>query len=272
MAGLIDNYGCPVAENDVILHCNFLWMSSKQHDLQTDKEFTFNHAELVPQFHPKIPCYRESISRRLGIAIGHRVPFFSWTRHMRIAYFEGNTLPKWTIDHPRANPTAAVTLELPSPNEPPSPPPIAKPWTEKRLARFNPEWVNLKTAFQWKRFQYTIETLQRRGNRVLVLIGPFNEHMLTPEGLKGYKQIESEAVEWFRTNRVDHFTFSTLPSECFADASHPLAEGYEIMARDLLDSRVLRDSTSIACKPTGSQGCVVLPSIRQSRGSFLVNN
>jgi hypothetical protein len=233
MAGLVDCYGRQIAEKNVIFHCNFLWMSSKRHDLQVDKEFALNHPELVPQFFPRIPCYREATSRRLGIVIGRTIPFLAWARHMRIAYFDGDTLPEWTIDHPYANPAAAITLELPSPNEPPSPVSVAEPWTEKHLSRFNPEWVDLETSFQWKYFCRTIETLKQRGNRVFVLIGPFNEHMLTDEGHRGYKKIQSEAEAWLIANGITYYAPSTLPSEYYADASHPLAEGYELLAKDL---------------------------------------
>lgn len=240
MAGLIDFHGRPITEKHVILHCNLLWMSSRRHDLQIEKEFAFNHAELVPQFYPRIPCYRESTSRRLGIVIGRVFPFFGWNRHMQIAYFEGDALPPWTIKHPYANPLAAVTLELPSPSEPPRPVPSATSWTEKRLSRFSPDWVDLETSFQWKCFRQTIETLQRRRNRVFVLIGPFNETMLTDEGLRGYQKIRSEAEVWFTANRVAYYAPSVLPSEVYADGSHPLAEGYAVLAEKLFKSKTFR--------------------------------
>jgi len=240
MAGLVDYYGRRIAGKDVILHCNLLWMSSKRHDLQIQKEFALNHPELVPQFYPKIPCYRESISGRLGIVIGRRVSLFGWARHIRIAYFDSATLPQWTIDHPYANPACAVTLELPSPDEPPSPEPVAKPWAEKHLARFDPEWVELETSFQWECFRRTIETLQRRGNRVFVLIGPFNEHMLTAESLRGYREIQSEAEAWLEENDVAYYAPSALPSECYADASHPLADGYDLLAKEMFESEAFR--------------------------------
>ena len=58
----------------VVLHFNPLWLSSPKHDLQTDKEFHFNHPELVSQFAVKIPCYKASIAQRLRIVAATHDP------------------------------------------------------------------------------------------------------------------------------------------------------------------------------------------------------
>ena len=243
LAGLIEHYGRAISGKDVILHCNFLWMSSKRHDLQVAKEFVFNHPQLVPQFFPQIPCYRESLSGRLGIVVGRNVPLFGWTKHLQIAYFENTDVPLWTLEHPYDNPAAAVTFELPAADEPPSPEPVAKPWSEKGIPRFNPSWVELATSFQWRSFQRTIEILRRRGNRVFVLVGPFNEHMLTEASLEVYKERQREAEAWFRSNGVPYAIPPALPTDDYADASHPLGEGYRMLASRLLENRSFADFT-----------------------------
>jgi hypothetical protein len=230
LAGLVEHYGGDISDRDVLLNCNLLWMSSKRHDLTIKKEFSFNHPSLAPQFFPRIPCYRESLSGRIGIAVEREVPFLGWANHLQIAYFENTDLPIWTIDHPYANPAAAVTLELPSADEPPSPEPVAEPWTSKGMAKFNPSWVELETSFQWSRFQRTIEIIHPRGNRVFVLVGPFKEHKLTEESLKVYKERKREAEAWFREHDIPCAIPAALPSEQYADASHPLREGYRGLA------------------------------------------
>ncbi|MFH1264200.1 MAG: hypothetical protein ABIK89_00625 [Planctomycetota bacterium] len=235
LAGLVEHHGRDISTRDVVLNCNLLWMSSKRHDLQVTKEFSFNHPTLVPQFFPRIPCYRETLSGRIGIVVGRKVPFFGWASHLEIAYFENTDLPMWTIDHPYANPAASVTLKLPSPEEPPSPEPVAEPWTTKGLARFNPSWVELETSFQWASFKKTVEILRRRGNRVFVLVGPFNEHMLTEESLAVYAERKREAEAWLQANDVPYAIPTALPSDLYADASHPLAEGYSLLAERLLE-------------------------------------
>ena len=240
LSGLIEQHGGAISDREVILHLNLLWTSSERHDLQTTKEFSFNHPDLVPQFFPRIPCYRRSTSERLDVVIGRRLPFVAWAKHLRIACFGGADLPSWTLEHPYADPLARLTLELPSPDEPPSPAPIAKPWTEQGLARFDAAWVELGTSIQWRFFQRAVEILQRRRNRVFVLVGPFNEHMLTPGSLEVYNLRKVQVEAWLKGREIPHFVPAALPSEQYADASHPLSEGYAMLARQLFENEAFR--------------------------------
>jgi hypothetical protein len=233
LAGLIAHYGQDISDRDVILNCNLLWMSSERHDLQVTKEFSFNHPTLVPQLSPRIPCYRASLDERIGIVIGRRIPLFGWAGHLRIAYYGGTDLPTWTIEHPYKNPLTPITLELPSPE--PSPEPSAEPWTERGIRPYDPPWVPLEQSFQWAQLRRTIDTLQRRGNRVFVVVGPFNEHMLTAESLAVYNQRKSEAASWLRENHIPHAVPAPLPTDLYADASHPITAGYRLLAERLYE-------------------------------------
>ena len=244
MAGLVEHYGGAIRGRRVVLNCNLLWMTSPRYDLSTDKESAFNHPGLVPQFYPRIPCYRASVSEKLGIVVGRHVGFFGWADHLRIAYFEGDDLSRWTIEHPYENPAAAVTLELPSPDEPPSPLPDPRPWTEKKdiSKEVTPEWVALDESLQWRFFQRTVRLLLDRGNRVFVLLGPMNEHMLTEEGLKGYTERKQQVAAWLAApeQAVPHYVPAALPSRAYADLSHPTAEGYKLLARQLSEQEAFR--------------------------------
>ena len=234
LAGLMEHYGGAVAGRKVVLHCNLLWMSSERHDLQGTKEFTFNHPKLVPQFVPSIPCYKAPVSERLAIVIGRELPFCDWADHMQIAYFGNADLHTWTRDHPYDNPLGAVTLKLPSPDEPPWPEPVPEPWAKQGIRKFGPPWVELATSFQWRSFLRTIEILESRGDRVFVLLGPFNEHMLKQESLATYAERRAEAEAWFREHKIPHYLPPALPSKLYADASHPLGAGYRMLAEQLL--------------------------------------
>ncbi len=251
LAGLVEHYGRAISGRDVILNGNLLWMSSERRDLQTTKELPFNHPRLVPQVLPKlvppamrarlpavapdVPCYKAKADRRLGIVVGRALPFLHWTRHLRVAYFDDADLPAWTHENPYRNPAAAVTLVLPSPDEPPSPKPDARPWTDQRIGRFNARWVELETSLQWHYLRRAIDLLQERGSRVYVVVGPFNEHMLTDESLAVYQEQKREAAAWLAKNGIPHAVPAPLPSRCYADASHPLAEGYRELAERLLE-------------------------------------
>ncbi len=238
LLGLVDHFGQAIARRKVLLHCNLLWMSSKRHDLQ-DKRAPLNHPALVPQFFPRIPCYNEPLSVRLGVVIGRQVPLLGWARHLQIAYFGNRDLPSWTLEHPRENPLSAITLAMPSPDEPPSPPPLAVPWTTAGLEKFDAPWVALETSFQWRCFRQTVEILLRRGNQVFVLVGPFNEHMLTERSRGKYRELLGQADAWLSRQAIPHCVAPVLPSDDYADASHPLAEGYARLARQLLQESAL---------------------------------
>jgi len=233
MAGLMEYYAGAVAGRDVVLHCNLLWMSSKRHDLQTEKEFAFNHPTLVPQFVPRIPCYAETLSGRLAIAVERRMPFHGWKKHLRIACFDDLDIPTWTRDHPYGWPAAYPGVKLPSPDEPPSPKPDARSWTEQGISQFGPPWVDLDKSFQWRSFQRTVDILLRRGNRLFVVLGPFNEHMLEPDSLAAYQKLKADADSWLTFRGIPHVIAPILPSILYADASHPLAEGYALLAKQL---------------------------------------
>ena len=254
MAGLVESYGRSITGRNVIVHCNLLWMSDPRRDLQRDKEFAFNHPRLVPQFYPRIRCYVESLSGRIGVLVERRVPILGWANHLRIAYFDDTDIPMWTMEYPYDNPAGAVTLELPSPDEPPSPEPVALPWTEQGINRIHPPWVELDGSFQWRSFRRVVDLLEDRGNRVFVIVGPFNEHMLEPESLSVYRERVETVRAWLVEREIPHAVPDALPSELFADASHPLAEGYGRLARRLREDEsfiaFLRDDR------TGGAGAV----------------
>src|SRR5262249_7268395 len=94
----------------------------------------------------------------------------------------------------------------------------------------------------WQGFQDVVSLLQRRGNNVCVVVGPFNEHLLTPASRKRYQQVKSKIVTWLREHRVAHVVPAPLPSEQYGDASHPLGAGYALLARRLLNDSSFRSA------------------------------
>ena len=141
------------------------------------------------------------------------------------------------MEHPYACPFSAVTLALPSPDELPSPPPVAEPWTKSGLfEKTDAAWVDLETSIQWQSFRRVVDILKRRGNQVFVLVGPFNEHMLTDKSRQTYRKRLDCVQSWLESQQLPHLVARLLPSDDYADTSHPLAEGYAKLARQVMDS------------------------------------
>ncbi len=101
-----------------------------------------------------------------------RLTFSGWTNHLQEAYFDRTDLPGWTLEHPYANPLAPLLRGLPPLNNSLRHPP--RPWYQSGIGRQDYSWVELDKSFQWQGFQRLVDVLQRRGNRLFVLVGPFN--------------------------------------------------------------------------------------------------
>jgi hypothetical protein len=233
LQGLLRHYAGDIRDKTVLLQLNPLWMSSSKHDLQTTKEFRFNHPELVPQFTPKIPCYKAPLSARIRIAVRRKIPFVGWTSHMRAAYFQNLDVAGWTIEHPYDCPLMAMTRELPEPRAPERPPQAS---SGKEPRKQDMAWVDLESSLQWRFFRGAVQLLQERGNRVFVLVGPFNEHMLTDQNKLVYARLKDGIEAWMQANDIPHLVPAALPAECYVDASHPPAEGYALLAKTLMEN------------------------------------
>jgi len=242
LRGLVEHYAGNLAGRVVVLHFNPLWITSAKHDLQTDKEFHFNHPKLVPQFSTKIPCYKASSSDRLRIVAGNHLPLLSWTAHLRIAYFGGTDLQRWTLQHPYANPLGTLTAGLPELNH--AAPEQSTSWLQRGAKTRDINWVELGQSLQWRFFRETVERLKARGCQVFVLVGPFNEHMLNEASRAAYAGIQNQIEIWLTETQVPHLVASALPSELYADTSHPLAEGYALLAHQLLETPAFQALTA----------------------------
>ncbi|MHB8900253.1 MAG: hypothetical protein ACYC6Y_16000 [Thermoguttaceae bacterium] len=241
LSGLVDQFGDAIRNRRVILNCNLLWMSSPRHDLSAREETPFNHPALVPQFATAIPVYKATLAERLAVIAGRHFRYLGWADHIRIAYFGSDELATWTFEHPYDNPLRQVTLALPSPDELPSPEPDPRPWTEKSIRRTTPDWVPLEQSLQWRFFRKTVRSLQERGNRVFVMIGPINEHMLTEKGLAEYNQRKLAIATWHQQEQIPFAVPEALPSQLYADLSHPTAEGYSLLADKLIAEESFRN-------------------------------
>jgi hypothetical protein len=252
--GLVKYYGHALRHRKVIVQCNVLWMTSPKADLSTPKEEQFNHSRLVPQFTPRIPCYKADANERLSAVVERNVPFLQWAAHLRSAYFGQKNILNWTLEedenrsgyYPNVykNPLAQISFRVPAgPQEDPDRGPKSKrhkPWSEDGHPTTRFEWVPLDSSLQWQAFQRLIRLLKSRGNDVFVVLGPFNEHMLLEDNRPAYHKIREEIAKWFTENGIPNAVPETLPSPLYADASHPLTSGYELLAQRIYQDEVFR--------------------------------
>ena len=215
MEGLVANYGNAIRNTRVIVHCNVLWMTSPRADLSEKRPQKFNHSRLVPQFFPSLPSYGADANERLSALIDQHVPYFAWASHLQNAYYDQKNIAQWTLEeddndppnHPNAwrNPIAPLKAGIPSEpaNDPDRGPSSSrhKPWNSGGDRPTTFDWVPLGDSLQWKAFQRTVEMLRNRGNQVLVVFGPFNEHIIASEQRPTFQLMRQQIVSWLNDNR-----------------------------------------------------------------------
>jgi hypothetical protein len=251
---LIERHGRALRGRKVILHCNVLWMTSPKADLSADEEETFNHSRLVPQFSPRIPCYKADANERLGAWVEQRVSFISWVGHLQNTYYGQKGILNWTMENDGGspphcpnlwrNPLAPITLAIPSAARddakrgPQSP--RHKPWFAGGATKTRFDWVPLEASLQWGAFRRLAGILRERGNDVLVVLGPFNEHLMADESLRVYRKYREEIAAWLAQNQIPCLVPELLPGALYADASHPLTEGYALLAKHICGDEIFR--------------------------------
>ncbi|MFC1607319.1 hypothetical protein ACFL47_05050 [Candidatus Latescibacterota bacterium] len=231
LVGLIKYFGRDIKHKNVIINLNPLWMSSIKHDLRGEEEFRFNHPRLVPQLIPGLSCYSPSFNEIMGIVLERHIPFFTWLNHVRINNFEGMDMQNWNMQNPYVNPLSVISLEVPLPENNPKSKPI--PWYTRGIKTQNIPWMSANDSYQWSSFKQVLEILIERGNNIYIILGPFNPYILTDESTHRYQSMIIEMERWFEENNMSFYSVPDLPSDYYADGSHPLEEGYEKIAFDL---------------------------------------
>jgi hypothetical protein len=247
LEGLVRDHAGAVKNGHVLLHANLLWMTSPEADLSIEKEHKFNHEALVPQFGVRIPCYRADAEKRIGYLMDRKISLFAWTRHLEDVYFDRLNVPGWTLEEGNEwrAPWTAVTMKVPG--EPGGDAERGeesarhRSWVERGLRPQNFAWVELDKSLQWQAFQRLVDLVRSRDNQLLVVIGPFNEHMIAPGAREGFEKITAGMEAWFAANDVSFVEPSALPGHLYGDSSHPLTEGYRQLARELEQSEAFRD-------------------------------
>ncbi len=250
LEGLVANYGQAFSGRKVIVQCNLLWQSSPKADLSDTSEQTFNHTMLVPQGFGQIPCYKADAATRMGAWAETHIGLWGWVNHVNAVYYKNLSMPRWALEEdgsdpptrPNAwrNPLSPINLRVPAePAVDTQRGPASKrhkAWNAGGAQPSHFEWVDPAHSLQWQGFQRLITLLKSRGADVFVILGPFNEHMVAEDQRSQYTGIRDNAAKWFEANGITHIVPEPLPTELYADASHPLTDGYALLAKQVYAS------------------------------------
>src|SRR5262249_52489804 len=103
------------------------------------------------------------------------------------------------------------------------------------------EWVPLDRSLQWAAFQRLISLLRERGNDVLVIVGPSNEHMTAPQQRQANEKMREPTAQKLPRQQATVIVPPTLPGDLYADASHPLTDGYAMLAKFLFENDAFKN-------------------------------
>ena len=226
MAVLVRYYGSDLTriEGDpVILHCDPLWLAGEVEHLHDEtKDFRLNHERLIPQLWPRVATYKESLSDRIDVAVERWLPFRDGSRHLQLTAYGGLDLPSWAVEHPYklppllpTGPAAEYGAELDT-----------RTWRQRGMTPQDLPFIGLDESLHWRGFIEAVGVFRGRGARVFVVIGPLNEHMLTDAGRATYAALRKAMADRLEALGVPCFVPPVLPSDEYADLSHPLAAGY----------------------------------------------
>lgn len=230
MNGLIKYYTPEFKNRKIIVGVNLLWMSSPRHDLSGPVNNEINHKVLLPQFKPAIPSYQPSFEEKISASITRSVPFFSWIDHIKLSKFAAKSFYLWTMDNPSGNLAEYLShkddvFKIPESMLP------------EKMQEQNIEWITTDKSLQWRFVIDNFIYLKKNGNKIAAVITPFNTYMMTNESRKKYFSILAE-IEWIlRENGIIPIIPLILEKKYFADASHPTAEGYKLIAEDMMKNR-----------------------------------
>ena len=243
LEGLLENYAKSVKDKTVILHYNPLWMNSRDYDLSGEKAMRIHHPRLIPQFIGKPASYDEDLTARMDAVKEKNIAFFSLLNHVRLAFFDNEDFREWMVENPYANPLKEIgkKLEIAEKEKNTN---SGDDWSKKGITPQNWDWLPLEKSRQWKAFEGIISILQNNNNKVLVMVGPINPYILTKESLSKYRKLQNDIKDFLEKKKIDCCIVPDMPSETYADASHPLEKGYQIIADKLYETDFIKKALS----------------------------
>ena len=222
MEKLLGAHGGDITGKRVYLYWNPLWMNTPLYDLSGEEKFSINHPRLLPQFDRSFGSYRAGVGERWSAFLEQSVAFCAWLRHFRAVHCGNRDIKKVIAagDELSEYDPAKKLVRVRG----------ALSWKVKRIPVQDWPWVATKDSRQYAAFRRVIALLQKRGNHVTVVLGTVNPHMQTPESLARYRKLRAEVKTDLQKSKVAVIDLPELESREYADASHPLADGYRKLA------------------------------------------
>ncbi len=233
METLVRYCGNAIRGREVYLYWNPLWMNTPLYDLSGDKEFSINHPRLLPQFDRRIKSYRASLDDRVGAFLDRHIAYRGFLHHCRTAFLDNEDFKTRLAKHPAENPLKQCSFTF-DPGEKKKNANSRVTWKQAGIPKQDWPFVAMDKSRQFRSFRAVIRELESRGNRVRVVLGTLNPHMQTPESLARYRKLRAEVAAELARSRVECIDLPELANEEYADASHPLAEGYRTLADFML--------------------------------------
>lgn len=219
-------------KRDILLYFNPIWLNTRESDMQEAGTATSQHPVLLPQFSRDFPAYSAPLEKRLSRWMEQSLPVSRTLSHIRLSRYENKGLGAWMVESPRANPLMPLFQSI-SVAEPDAYRPDTRSWQERHLSVQDWQWLQPKESRQWACFLDIVISLKKQDNRVFVILGTINPHILTEPSRERLRELRQSATQRLQEMAVPFALASDLPENQYADASHPLAEGYAIMAKEI---------------------------------------
>jgi hypothetical protein len=232
LAELLEHHAPAIQKKDVILQFNPLWLMINSPNQNQPDDPLRNRPGLVPRLAADA---NGTFQERLEGTVARLVqgsPFDWWGD--RITETRVDFLA-WSLDHPYESPLKAISSGLPPSED--SYTVRRVPWDRSEKVKLDALWPVLEGHGQWKAFERVLDLLEARQNRVMVLLGPMNEHMMSDRMRAGYLALKRKIQNKIESREILCFVAPPLKSAHYSDICHPLGAGYEELARELLKSQ-----------------------------------
>lgn len=230
--GFVRYYGDYLDNTNAIVQFNPLWMTSPRRDLRSDTRANYHHPRLIPQFDSRITYYHD-LNTRIGYRMEHIFRVFPFVRHLMANYYDNTSISGWMMNNPYRCPFSAITFQSATVMAEKQGKGID--WETKGMKQSDEPFVDPEESIQFECFLDALEGLTKKNTRVFVMIGPFNDHWLTPESRERLYAMIEKVKTVFDEKGYPYYDSITagLPSKTFGDSCHLLREGHDILAKGM---------------------------------------